>query len=68
MARRLQTMSDVRRYLANLINEADADKVSIEKATKLSYMANILKGIIQSGDFEERLAALEAQLNKAGGK
>lgn len=64
--RRLQTLCDVRRYLANLINRLEADEIDQGKAKTLAYMGNILKSVIESGDHEERLQALEEALLNEG--
>ena len=57
--RRLKSIEDVRRYMANLINRAEAGEVEDTKASRLANMANILAGLISSSDLEKRLAALE---------
>ncbi len=63
MARRLKSIADIRRYVAGLINRADPGNGPIEPAmaSKLAYLANILKGIIERGDLEDRITALEDQ-------
>jgi hypothetical protein len=57
--RRLKTMEDVRRYLANLINRTEAGKVEPGTAGKLGYLASILTRVIEGSDLEKRVEALE---------
>jgi hypothetical protein len=64
MARRLKDYSDVRRYLASLINRVEADEITPEKAGRLTYISNVLLRAIECGHLEEldkRLMALEAR-------
>ena len=61
--KRLKTMSDLRRYTANLINETRSGMVEPSLAGKLTYMLNVLKGIISDGDLEQRIKKLE-EVNK----
>ena len=56
-------MSDVRKYLANLINETRNGNVNLSLAGRLGYLLNILKGIIETGDIEERILKLEKEEN-----
>ncbi|MBF0459113.1 MAG: hypothetical protein HQK99_14580 [Nitrospirae bacterium] len=60
--RRLNTLSDLRRYLAHVVNEVEADRMTADKGGKLGYLANIMRGIISESDLEERIRKLEAQL------
>ncbi|MHA1544607.1 MAG: hypothetical protein ACTSU8_05680 [Alphaproteobacteria bacterium] len=57
--RRLKSIEDVRRYMADLINRAEAGEIEDTTASRLANMANILAGLISSSDLEKRLAALE---------
>ena len=57
--RRLKTMSDLRRYMAGLINRTEDGKVDPAVLTKLSYSISILSRIIADSDIEERLKQLE---------
>ena len=57
--RRLKSMEDLRRYMAYLIIEVDQGKVDAAKASKIGYLVNILKSIIESGDIEKRVTELE---------
>ena len=65
MARRLKTLTDLRRYVADLINRVEAGKLDPSVAGRLGYLANTLKGIIEGSDLEKRVADLEVALQKA---
>ena len=62
--KRLKSLEDVRRYLANLINEARAGNVEITLASRLGYLLNILKSTIADSDLEDRVKRLEEEVNK----
>jgi len=64
MARRLQTIADVRRYVASLINRVEDGALNPVVAGRLCYMANSLKSIIEGSDIEQRVAELEAMVRK----
>lgn len=59
--RRLKTLEDVRRYLANLINRTEAGKVDPGLAGKLGYLANSLAKIIEGSELEKRVDVLERE-------
>lgn len=61
-ARRLKTMEDVRRYLANLINRTEQGKVDPNLAGKLGYLANSLARIIEGSTLEKRIEVLEKEV------
>ena len=62
--RRLKTASDLRRYLASLINRVEQGETSPEMASKLGYLTNILLRVIEGSDLEARIEALEAENGK----
>jgi hypothetical protein len=64
MARRLKSMSDIRRYLAGLINRTEAGQVEPGLAGKLGYLANSLAKVIEGTDLEKRLSELEKKINQ----
>ena len=68
MARRLQSIGDVRRYVASLINRVEDGSLDAGKAGRLCYMANSLKSIIEGSDIESRLSELEAMIRKERNK
>ncbi len=62
--RRLKTMQDIRRYLANLINRAEAGEVEPSLASKLGYLANSLVKVIEGSELENRIKRLETKVFK----
>ena len=62
--RRLKTMEDVRRYIANLINRTESGDVDGMLAGKLGYLSNILIKIIEGGELEKRVEFLEEEINQ----
>ncbi|MGC8490192.1 MAG: hypothetical protein ACP5SH_00495 [Syntrophobacteraceae bacterium] len=65
MARRLKTITDVRRYLSTLINRLEenaGDELDPAIAGRLAYISNILLGAIKDADIEQRVRALEEKL------
>jgi hypothetical protein len=64
-ARRLKTVSDVRRYLASLITrleEQEGENMTAVLAGRLAYVSNILLGAIRDSDLEARISELERRL------
>lgn len=57
--KRLKTISDLRRYTANLINQTASGLIEPSLAGKLGFLLNILKSIISDGDLETRIKKLE---------
>ena len=66
--RRLKSMADLRRYIAGLINRVEMGKMDPGIASRLGYLANILKGIIEGSNLEARVEELEKMLSKEGYK
>ncbi|MCD6271394.1 MAG: hypothetical protein J7K30_00780 [Deltaproteobacteria bacterium] len=62
--RRLKTMSDMRRYLAALINETRNGEIAPDLARQVGYLLNILKGVVLDSDFEKRIEKLETEIKK----
>ena len=62
--KRLKSMSDVRRFLANLINETASGVTDPVLAGKLGFLLNILKGVISDSDLETRIKKLEEDIKK----
>jgi len=56
---RLDTAIRVRRELARLYSEARAGAVDVADASKLANILQILGRMIEAGDLEERISALE---------
>lgn len=59
MRRRLETQEDVRRLLAFVVREVEADKMSIPKAKALIYAGMSLSAVLSDHDLERRVAVLE---------
>jgi len=66
--RRLNTLHDLRRYLAALVNKTECGEIDVNLSGKLGYLCSILHRVIEGGDLEERLAKLEKQFASKGGK
>lgn len=60
--RRLKTASDVRRFLAYLINGTMQGKVEPSLSGKVGYLSSILLKSIESTDIEARISKLEKEL------
>ncbi len=61
--RRLKTMDDVRRFLADVVNQLNRDEMDAAKASKLGYLCQILARVIEGNDLEARVAELEKAMN-----
>ncbi|WP_321419347.1 hypothetical protein [uncultured Desulfobacter sp.] len=57
----LKTLADLRRFVGRVANELYRDEIDTDKARALAYLSNVLKGIIESGDLEQRISRLERQ-------
>lgn len=62
--KRLKTMSDIRRYLACLINETRNEEIDSAMAGKLGYLLNILRGVVTDSELEQRVKKLEIEIEK----
>lgn len=64
--KRFNSLQDVRKYLGNVINRLDTDKTIMteSKAKAIGYLANILKDVLASSNFDERLSKMEEELEK----
>lgn len=60
--RRLNTLTDVKRYLVNCINRLESGELTDAEAKSRTYVSNILAGIIKDSDLETRLAAVEKKM------
>ena len=63
-SRRLKSMQDVRRYIASLINRAEAGEIEPAMVSKLGYLANSLVKVIELSDLEKRFERVEARLDQ----
>ena len=57
--KRLKTMENVRIYLADLINRTESGNIEPTLSGKLGYLISILVRVIEGGDLEKRIKALE---------
>ncbi len=62
--RRFRSLSDIRRELADIINQLKADKLSESKAKALGYLLNIMRGVMESSEIEDKLSNLERIINE----
>ncbi len=63
---RLKTLADVRRFLARVANDLDADVIDATKARTLGYLGATLQAVIRDSSLEERVTNLEKSVS--GGK
>ena len=61
---RLKNLLDVRRFLARVLNDLDANRIQESKAKALGYLCSIMKDIIRDSDLEQRIAKLEKEIEK----
>jgi tRNA1(Val) A37 N6-methylase TrmN6 len=57
--KRLQTLGDVRRYLAGLLNRYEAGEIDEVHLKAAAYVSNILTSTIKDSDLEQRIEQLE---------
>ena len=62
--RRLKTMPDLRRFLAAVVNQLDAGKITEGRARTFGYLAATMSSIIERSDLELRLTAIEEKLER----
>ena len=62
--RRLKTLGDARRFLADITNQLNRDEIDPNKASKLGYLLQILAKIIMGDDLERRVVVLEESLRE----
>lgn len=63
MARRFKTLTDVRRYMQNVINRLEVGDLDESAAKARAYLSHILTAIIRDSSLEERISMLEERLN-----
>lgn len=56
---RLQTTGDIVQEMGRVYREARRGSLETSKASRLVYMLQAIRGTIEAGPLEERLAALE---------
>ncbi|MDO5610510.1 MAG: hypothetical protein Q4G62_07040 [Pseudomonadota bacterium] len=65
MRLKLATAQDVCRELARLYRLARAGEVEVADASKLAHILQILSRVMETGDLERRIEALEDSRNEA---
>jgi len=63
---KLQTESDVNRFLAKVINMLNRDEIDPTKAGRLGYLCNLLISGLRSQNLEERMSKLERMMKENG--
>ncbi len=63
---KLQSVADVNRFLAKLVNMVNRDEIDPIKATKMGYLCNSLAIGLRRQDIEERISKLEVMVNENG--
>lgn len=64
--RRLKDSSDIRRYLASIINRVEKGEIDQQLGKCLAYISSLLLRAIENSDTEERLEAIEQRLKSEG--
>lgn len=64
--RRLKNLTDIRRYLARIINECESGNLDPTIFSKLAYGLNILSSVIKDDEFEGRVETIERILKIRG--
>lgn len=58
----LKKLSDVRRFMARIINQLHKDEIEESKARTLGYLCSIMRDVIKDSDLEARITELEQKL------
>ncbi len=64
--KRLQTLGDVRRYIAGLLNRYEAGEIDETHLKAAAYVSNILTSTIKDSELEGRVSRLEKELKSGG--
>ena len=59
---RFNSLQDCKRFLARITNQLNQDEITESKAKSLGYLVSLLQGLIKDDDLEQRLQALEKQM------
>lgn len=62
--RRLKTLGDVRRYLADALNRFEREEIDESRVKTIAYAVNVLAGIVKDADLEQRVTEIESRLNE----
>lgn len=61
---RFKSLADIRRFMARVLNDLDADKIVESKARTLGYLSSVLRDVIKDSDLESRVLKLEKEMEK----
>lgn len=61
---RLKSLSDIRRFMARVLNDLDSDKINETKARTLGYLCSVLRDVVKDSDLEARILKLEKEMAK----
>jgi len=61
---RMKSLTDVRRFMARVINDLDDSRIIESKARTLGYLCSVLRDIIRYSDLEERILKLEREVER----
>ena len=64
MAKRFNSLTDCKRFLAKVANDLNDDQITADKARALGYIVSIMQKVLEGSDFEARLEKLEKEVNK----
>jgi len=66
--RRLKSLTDLRRYLADALNRFERSEIDETRLKTIAYSINILSSLVKDSDLESRVEALEKlQAERPGG-
>ena len=65
---RLQTLTDVRRFMAKITNQLYRGELETDRARTLGYLCNNITTVIRDNDLEQRLKTLEQQFENTNSK
>lgn len=65
---RLNSLADVKKLLADTINEFSKGNISVEDAKCIAYVANILTQTIKDTEIESKLKEIESRIAERGVK
>lgn len=58
----LSKLSDIRRFMASVVNRLDRDEIQESKARTFGYLSSILRDVIKDSELENRITQLEQNL------
>ena len=61
---RLKSLLDIRRFMARVLNDLDANRIQESKARTLGYLCSVLRDVVKDSDLETRVTKLEREMEK----